>query len=124
MRHVDKRLNESGSGLPEIRPLTEPVLLILTSLADHPRHGYALMKDITAISDGRVRLSTGTLYEALRRLLGDGYIERFEQQDTSREKQAYKLTSLGHARLVQELSRMKQLTEAASARLRLCEVHP
>lgn len=68
-------------------------------------------------------MSTGTLYEALRRLLGDGAIERFEQKDTSREKQAYKLTALGHTLLLQEIDRLKQLTEAASVRLRLSGVH-
>jgi DNA-binding PadR family transcriptional regulator len=92
------------------------------SLADHPLHGYALMKDISVISQGRVRLSTGTLYEALRRLLADGAIERFEQPDTSREKQSYRLTAAGRQLLVQELDRMHQLTQAA-ARLRLTEVH-
>jgi len=95
------------------------VLLILTSLADQPRHGYALMKDIETLSGGRVRLSTGTLYGALRRLLEDAWIERFEQADTSREKQAYRLTALGRSQLQLELDRMKQLTRAAGARLRL-----
>jgi DNA-binding PadR family transcriptional regulator len=114
MRHVGSRHNPP-------RPLTEPVLLILMSLADRPRHGYALMKDIPVISEGRVRLSTGTLYEALRRLLTDGAIERFEQSDTSREKQAYRLTAAGRRLLAQELDRMRQLTQAA-ARLRLTEV--
>src|SRR5580700_6537591 len=93
---------------PETKPLTEPVLLILLSLADTPRHGYALMKDIEILSAGRVRLSTGTLYGALRRLLEEECIERFEQEDTSREKQAYRLTVAGRAQLRQELARMKQ----------------
>jgi DNA-binding PadR family transcriptional regulator len=100
------------------RPISEPVLLILTSLADQPRHGYALMKDIEELSGGRVRLSTGTLYGALRRLLEDAWIERFEQADTSREKQAYRLTAAGRGQLQLELDRMKQLTRAAGARLR------
>ena len=105
----------------ENRPLTEPVLLILTSLAGQPRHGYALMRDIEHLSDGRVRLSTGTLYGALRRLLEDSWIERFEQQDTSREKQAYRLTRIGRRQLELELDRMRQLTRAASSRLRTKE---
>jgi DNA-binding PadR family transcriptional regulator len=100
------------------RAVSEPVMLILTSLADQPRHGYALMKDIETLSGGRVRLSTGTLYGALRRLLEDAWIERFEQADTSREKQAYRLTALGRSQLQLELDRMKQLTRAAGARLR------
>ena len=105
----------------EAKPLTEPVLLILTSLAAHPRHGYALIKDIELLSSGRVRMSTGTLFGALRRLLEDGWIERFEQEDTSREKQAYRLTEAGHGQLRQELDRMKQLTRAAAGRLRMKE---
>ena len=106
MRHVVSRL------------ISEPVLLILVSLAEKPRHGYALMKDIEALSGGRVRLSTGTLYGALRRLLEDAWIERFEQPDTSREKQAYRLTVAGRRQLQLELDRMKQVTRAAGARLR------
>jgi DNA-binding PadR family transcriptional regulator len=105
----------------EPKPLTEPVLLILMSLADEPRHGYALIKDIETLSNGRVRLSTGTLFGAIRRLLQDGLIERFEQEDTSRQKQAYRLTSTGRAQLQSELDRMKQLTRAANARLRATE---
>jgi len=117
MRHVLKQPD-----VTETKPLTEPVLLILLSLADRPRHGYALMKDIEALSNSRVRLSTGTLYGALRRLLEDTWIERFEQDDTSREKQAYRLTPAGRRQLKLELDRMKQLTRAASARLRMREV--
>ncbi len=103
------------------RPLTEPVLLILTSLAEKPRHGYALLKDIEGLSGGRVRLSTGTLYGAIRRLLQGGWIERFDQPDTSREKQAYRLTAAGRRQLREELERMKQLTRAAASRLRIRE---
>jgi DNA-binding PadR family transcriptional regulator len=96
--------------------VTEPVLLILLSLAEHPRHGYAILRDAEKMSDGRVRLSTGTLYGALRRLLGDGWIERFKEEDTSRGKQAYRLTSLGRRNLQTEVSRMKQLTRLATLR--------
>jgi DNA-binding PadR family transcriptional regulator len=106
---------------PDPKPLTEPVFLILLSLADGPRHGYALMKDIESLSRGRVRLSTGTLYGALRRLLEDRWIERFAQEDTAREKQAYRLTPAGRSQLDAELDRMKQLTRAAAARLKTRE---
>ncbi|MBO0863261.1 MAG: helix-turn-helix transcriptional regulator [Chloracidobacterium sp.] len=102
----------------EIKPLSEPVLLILASLAESPRHGYALIKDIETLSDGRVRLSTGTLYGALRRLLNDQWIARFEQEDKSRAKQAYRLTPAGREQLELELDRMKRLTRKTTARLR------
>ena len=69
MRHVATK-----TYTPDPKPLTEPVLLILTSLADQPRHGYALIQDIGSLSGGRVRLSTGTLFGALRRLLEDALV--------------------------------------------------
>ena len=116
MRHVVTQPEAQKS-----KRLTEPVLLILTSLAHKPRHGYALMQDIEALSDGRVRLSTGTLYGALRRLLADEWIERFEQEDASRDQQAYKLTEVGQRQLELELDRMRHLTRAATARLKTRE---
>jgi DNA-binding PadR family transcriptional regulator len=116
MRHVESQPDE-----PDTKRLTEPVLLILLSLADKPRHGYGLLQDIKKLSDGRVQLSTGTLYGALRRLLEDFWIERFAQADTSRDKQAYKLTETGRAQLDREISRMKQLTQAARSRLKTRE---
>lgn len=100
------------------KPLSEPVLLILASLAEKPRHGYALIQDIATLSHGRVRLSTGTLYGALRRLLEDRWIETFQQADSSRDKQAYCLTPAGRRRLQAELERLKQVTRVAAARLR------
>jgi DNA-binding PadR family transcriptional regulator len=116
MRHVVTQVDA-----PETKALTEPVLMILLSLADQPRHGYALLKDMEALSGGRVRMSTGTLFGALRRLLEDGWIERFEQEDTSRQKQAYRLTAAGRKQLQLELDRMKQLTRAGFARLKASE---
>lgn len=100
-----------------MEPLTEPVLLILLSLADQPRHGYAILQDTAKMSDGRVRLSTGTLYGALRRLLEEGWIRRFEEQDSSRGKQAYRLTALGQRNLQQEVDRLKHLTRVARLRV-------
>jgi DNA-binding PadR family transcriptional regulator len=101
----------------EILPLTEPVLLILLSLAEQPRHGYSILKDVEEMSDGRVRLSTGTLYGALRRLLEDGWIQRFEEDDSSRGRQAYRLTSAGRRNLQLEASRLKHLARVANLRV-------
>ena len=62
-------------------PLTETTLYILLSLAPGPRHGYAIMKDVRALSHNRVELSTGTLYSALKRLLDQNWIrERLSGQ--------------------------------------------
>lgn len=101
----------------EFLPLTEPVLLILLSLAGQPRHGYSILKDVEHMSDGRVVLSTGTLYGALRRLLEDEWIERIDEQDSSRGRQAYRLTARGRKNLQVEVGRMKHLTRLASLRI-------
>lgn len=98
-------------------PLSEPVLLILLSLAVRPRHGYAILKDVAAMSSGRVKLSTGTLYGALRRLLDEGWIERFDEAERSRGRQAYRLTAAGRRNLQLEVSRMKHLTRLAGLRV-------
>src|SRR5271166_4916977 len=108
MRHVVQQPDAAHN-----RSMSEAVVLILTSLADRPRHGYALIKDIENLSGGRVRMSTGTLYGALRRLLEDGWIERFEQEDQSRDKQAYRLTLAGRTQLDLELDRMRRVMRAA-----------
>jgi DNA-binding PadR family transcriptional regulator len=76
------------------------------------------MREVEALSSGRVRLTTGTLYGALRRLLEEAWIERVTQADTSRDKQAYRLTSAGRTHLKRELRRLEHATRTASMRLR------
>ena len=105
----------------ETLPLSEPVLLILLSLAGQPQHGYAILKDVDHMSNGRVVLSTGTLYGALRRLLDGDWIERFEEEDTSRGRQAYRLTPQGRRNLQMEIDRMKNITRLASLRVAVKE---
>ena len=101
----------------DVPPLTEPVLLILLSLVGQPRHGYSILKDVEEMSDGRVTLSTGTLYGALRRLLEGGWIERFEEEDSSRGRQAYRLTPAGRRNLQLEAGRLKHLARIANLRV-------
>jgi len=104
-----------------VEPLSEAVFLILVSLSGEPRHGYAILKDVEALSNERIRMSTGTLYGALRRLLEDRCIERFREQDAPRGRQAYRLSSMGRKVLSGEVARMKALTRLASERLARCE---
>ena len=101
----------------ETLPLTEPVLLILLSLAGQAQHGYSILKDVEQMSGGRVVLSTGTLYGALRRLLDEDWIERLEEKDTPRGRQTYRLTSTGRRNLQLEVSRLKHITRLASLRV-------
>ena len=97
--------------------ISEPVLLVLLSLAEQPRHGYSILKDVETMSGGRVLLSTGTLYGALQRLLENGWIERVEEDNTPRDRRTYRLTSRGRRNLQMEIERMRQLTKVAALRM-------
>lgn len=97
--------------------LSEPVLLVLLSLAEQPRHGYSILKDIEFISNGRVLLSTGTLYGALQRLLEHGWIARVEEDNAPRDRRTYRLTSHGRRNLQMEVERMRHLTQLARLRM-------
>lgn len=87
--------------------LTEAVYYILLSLY-RPSHGYGIMQQAEALSDGRVRLAAGTLYGALNSLTDKGWIRALPVEDGSRRKE-YCLTEAGEAALKTELARLKQL---------------
>lgn len=106
----------------ESLPLSEPVLLVLLSLVEQPRHGYSILKDVERMSGGRVKLSTGTLYGALRRLLDEAWIERVEEDDSPRDRRPYRLTPRGRRNLQLEVERMRQLTKLAALRVARKEV--
>jgi len=100
-------------------PLSEPTYYILLSLAPGLKHGYAILKDVDEISAGRVRLSTSTLYGAIKRLLELGWIERVEEplaHPTERERKAYALTPTGRSVLEAETERLSKLVSAARLR--------
>jgi DNA-binding PadR family transcriptional regulator len=111
-----------GHGASDILPLTETTYLILVSLSNEARHGYAIMQDVESLSDGRVRFSTGTLYGALRRLLRDGWIQRVDANESpalsdERNRKYYRLTKPGRQALEHEIKRMGELVRAASLRI-------
>jgi DNA-binding PadR family transcriptional regulator len=89
-----------------------PATLILASLADGSKHGYALTKDIEAFAG--VRLAPGTLYEALSRLEGQGLIEAMESHDRRRP---YRLTAMGAATLRAHLDAQRRVADLGLRRL-------
>lgn len=89
-----------------------PATLILASLADGPKHGYALTKDIESFAG--VHLAPGTLYEALARLESQGLIEALESQDRRRP---YQLTALGAATLREHLAAQRRVADLGLRRL-------
>lgn len=100
-------------------PLTESTFFIILSLAPGPKHGYAILKEVEGLSEGRVLLSTGTLYGALKRMLDGGWIERVpdpEPDDSNRERKAYRLTKLGQRILEAETARLRRLLGVAELR--------
>src|SRR5690349_5943922 len=100
-------------------PLREPTFLILTALADRPRHGYGLITEVDRLSEGRVSLRPGTLYGALDRLADDGSVARDREEVVDgRLRRYYRLTPHGEGVLRAETERMRQHVEAATARLR------
>jgi DNA-binding PadR family transcriptional regulator len=111
-------------------PLSESTFLILLSLAGGPRHGYGILKDVAALSQDRVQLSTGTLYGALKRMLAQDWIELagadlppgLDAVGPGRPRRYYVLTGLGRGLLEAELARLRSLL--AAARLHAREVQP
>jgi DNA-binding PadR family transcriptional regulator len=90
----------------------EPGLLILMSLYEGPKHGYAMIEDIAQIA--RVRLGPGTLYGALARLEARGLIEPLPDEERRRP---YRLTGLGLEVLREQLASFQQIAEAGLRRL-------
>jgi DNA-binding PadR family transcriptional regulator len=89
-----------------------PATLILSSLAEGQKHGYALTKDIEHFAG--VRLAPGTLYEALSRLEGQGLIESVESDDRRRP---YRLTAVGAEALRTHLASQRDIAELGLRRL-------
>ncbi|MFI5889772.1 PadR family transcriptional regulator [Actinoplanes sp. NPDC051513] len=93
--------------------MREPTYFILAALQDEPRHGYAIMARAEELSRGLVKLATGTLYAALDRLTGEGYLRVVNEEIVNgRARRYYALTDEGRAALVAEAERM-----AAAARV-------
>lgn len=93
---------------------TDPGLLVLTSLADGPKHGYAITQDVELFAG--VRLGPGTLYGALARLEGNGLIESLPAEDRRRP---YRLTGAGSAALEEQLRALQRVAHSGLDRLRL-----
>jgi DNA-binding PadR family transcriptional regulator len=114
-----------------LTPLREPTLFILLALSNERKHGYAILKDVEALSENRVVLSTGTLYGALARLLEQGVIRKSTDdsgQDSAdsksgsdsagiRERKYYELTQFGRRVLGLEINRIRTILATASREL-------
>ena len=95
---------------------TDPSLLVLTSLAEGPKHGYAITQDVEEISG--VNLGPGTLYGALARLEEKGLIEGLPADDRRRP---YRLTASGSAALEEQLQTFERVARTGLDRLKTSE---
>ena len=95
--------------------LTEAVYYILLSLLE-PCHGYGIMQNAEALSNGRVRLAAGTLYGAINTLLEKGWITALPGEKSSRKKE-YVITDEGRTVLQNELKRLEELLDNGRALL-------
>ena len=98
-------------------PIKSRHLNILVSLAEGPRHGYAVMQDVRERSQGRVRLWPAALYGSLRELQELGLIEETEARPPRAEdderRRYYRLTTRGRRTLAAEIQRLEDLVRAA-----------
>jgi DNA-binding PadR family transcriptional regulator len=98
--------------------MREATYLILTALADGERHGYGIVQQVDAISDGRVRLGTGTLYGALERLQNDGWVRATREEVVDgRTRRYYQLTGDGRRALIDAVEQLEANARAARVRL-------
>ncbi len=87
--------------------MREPTYFVLAGLLDGPLHGYGIIKRAAELSDGRVRLATGTLYTALDRLAAEGCVRLVSEEIVNgRARRTYGLTEAGAAALRAEADRM------------------
>jgi DNA-binding PadR family transcriptional regulator len=105
-----------GRGMsPEMR---EPTYFLLVALLDGPRHGYAIAQAAMELSEGRVRLTAGTLYGALDRLVSAGLIaEHGEEVVSGRRRRSYVLTEDGRTALRREAQRLRAAASVVERRL-------
>lgn len=92
---------------------------MLTALADHPQHGYAILAAVGRLSEGRVALRVGTLYGVLDRLVADGLVEHdHDEVHEGRLRRYYRPTDRGIACLHAEVQRLNANARAATTVLR------
>ena len=111
----------AGLDAEELLPLPSAVFQILVALADRERHGYAIMQDILARTGGKMRLSPGTLYGSIKRMLEQGLVEesgeRPDRELDDERRRYYRITEFGRRVAGAETERLSRLVSQAVASL-------
>lgn len=99
--------------------LQPAVFHILMALADEDRHGYAIIQEVRARTNGEVRLSPGTLYRSIQRMLDDGLIEEVRERPApeldDERRRYYRITKTGKSVAREEANRLADLVRLARA---------
>jgi DNA-binding PadR family transcriptional regulator len=111
-----------GAPVEDHLPLTPAVFHILLALADRERHGYAIMQEVEATTEGRISMGPGTLYGSIKRLLRAGLIEESDERPDpaldDRRRRYYRLTDFGRRVAAAEAARLEEaVADARSKRL-------
>lgn len=108
--------------------LTPAMFQVLLALGDGEKHGYAILKEMEDQTGGEVRLSTGTLYAIIKRLLTEGVIQecrnRPPQAEDDQRRRYYRLTTSGRQVAIEEAQRMERLIETAREKRFLKRLKP
>ena len=103
----------------DLLPLQPATFHILMALADEDRHGYAIIQEIAARTDGAIKMSAGTLYRSLQRMLEQGVIEETEDRPAPDEdderRRYYRITTFGETVARAEARRLQDLVRLARA---------
>ena len=110
---LDKQSTTRYAITRRVLSMSDPTILILASLADGDKHGYAIMEDIQVFAG--IRLGPGTLYGAIGRLEERGWIRAVKSES---RKQPYRITAEGSQRLKQQLTLLGQVVRTGNRRMR------
>src|SRR5262245_15764681 len=107
-------MRDRDRDVSSLLPLTPAVFHILLAIADEDRHGYGIAQEVTARTDGRVRLGPGTLYGTLMRMEESGLVsETDRERGSDPRRRYYTLTTLGRSVAKAEAERLAHLVDLA-----------
>ena len=109
-------MTKADRDVDRLLPLAPAVLHILITLGEGEKHGYAVMQEVAERTDGKVRMSPGTLYGSIRKMLDEGLIEEFFRRGASADDQRrryYRVTKFGRTVAAAEAERLTALLHHA-----------
>ena len=112
-------MSDKETGVRDLLPLPAATFHMLMALAEDDRHGYGIIQDVAASTDGVLKLSAGTLYRSIQRMLEQGLIvetsERPAPDQDDERRRYYRITTFGTAVARAEARRLTQLVRLARA---------